>query len=340
LDLLIGNKTKNIQIFSQLKAKPDVALSKHRIASVERLRIISVCAVVSFHTHDWFPHSICFVGLIILLLCSCVFVVNKHKVSGMVDLAKRKAQRLLVPWVFWSVVYGGLGLAKMILKDVPFSEVFSAKMLLTGTRIHLWFLPFVFVAAILLGFVHRRIVKVPERFVIIPAILIGALSVLIFSIIQSYVQLWTPLVQWALGLPAIPLGFALGRIMLVQDTRHRRNFYLLASLSTTAITVVCFVLAWLDHGMYLNFGNIFAMRYCVSVAIFCSVLYWQGHLDVISSELVSLSYGIYLIHPLVLIPFYQLGIAVQHPLVLLFVVLFISSLIIFILRKTPLRQFV
>jgi len=340
LDILIGNNTMNTKICLPLEAAPEVASVKYRIASIERLRIISIYAVVSFHTHAWFPHSLCFVGLIILLLCSCAFVVNKPETYGLGDLAKRKAERLLVPWLFWSVVYGGLGLAKMIIKNVSFSDVFSAKMLLTGTRIHLWFLPFVFVAAIFLGFVHRRIVRLTERFVIIPGILIGALAVLACSMIQSYVMLWTPLVQWALGLPAIPLGFALGRTMLVQDSRHRRDFYLLATLSTATVAVASVVFAWLDHGAYLKFGIIYATRYFVAVAIVCSGLYWQGHLDTISRKLASLSYGIYLIHPLILIPFYQFGIGIQHPLVLLFVVLFISSLVTFILKKTSFRRFV
>jgi hypothetical protein len=71
-------------------------------------------------------------------------------------------------------------------------------------------LPFVFVASIFLGFMHQRIVKLSERFVIIAAILIKALVVSVCSMIQSYVTLWTPIAQWVLGLPSIPLGFVLG----------------------------------------------------------------------------------------------------------------------------------
>jgi len=340
LNSLADNLTVRTLPNSIIGVKTAVVSRQLRIANIERLRITSVFAVVSFHTHKWFPNNLCFVGLIILLLCSCAFVVNKPEAYGLVDLTKRKTRRLMVPWVFWSVVYGGLGLAKMILRNVSFSDVFSPMMLLTGTRIHLWYLPFVFVAAMLIGFVHRRIRNIPERFKIVPAILIGALSVLTFSIMQSYVDLWTPLVQWALGLPAIPLGFALGRIMLVQDVRHRRNYYLLATLSTAVAAIACIVLVRLANEMHLNYGIIIAMRYSISVAIICSALYWQGHLDAISRELASLSYGIYLIHPLVIAPFYLFGIAEQHPLVLLFLVLSVSSLITHIMRKTPLKQFV
>jgi hypothetical protein len=68
--------------------KPAIISKKSRIANIERLRIVSIYAVVSFHTHRWFPNSLCFAGLIILLLCSCAFVVNKPEVYGQVDLVK------------------------------------------------------------------------------------------------------------------------------------------------------------------------------------------------------------------------------------------------------------
>jgi len=68
--------------------------------------------------------------------------------------------------------------------------------------------------------------------------------------------------------------------------------------------------------------------------------YGVAKLDSVSANLALLSYGIYLVRPLVLVPLYHFGIALQHPLLLLFLVLSISLLITFILRKTPLKQFV
>jgi peptidoglycan/LPS O-acetylase OafA/YrhL len=56
--------------------------------------------------------------------------------------------------------------------------------------------------------------------------------------------------------------------------------------------------------------------------------------------LASLSYGVYLVHPLVLIFLHELRIAVQHPLVSLLLAMFISAVVTEVLKKTPLRQFV
>ena len=340
MNLLVGNQTVKTLFRSINGIKSTVVSREPRIANIERLRIISAFCVASFHTHGWFPRSIGEVGFIILLLSFCAFVVNKPEPYNVGKVARRKAGRLLKPWLFWSIVYAGLGLAKMIHENLSFSEVFSPAMLLTGTRIHLWFLPFAFVAALLLVLIHRRIVGIPDSYTITTAISIGALCVFGCSIIQSHLHPPTPLAQWILGLPAIPIGFAIGRIKILQRTEDRKKYFMFIILSALAACVGCVVFDRLSHGVWLNYSSKFAIRYFVSLVIFCSALHWRGKLDPVSASMASLSYGIYLIHPLVLVPFYQLGIAIQHPLLLLFLVLSVSSLIIFILRKTPLKQFV
>jgi len=340
LNLLVGNHTVKTLFQSITGVKASAVSRQSRIANIERLRIVSAFGVASFHTHGWFPRSIGVVGFIILLLSYCAFVVNKPEPYSVVKVARRKARRLLKPWLFWSIIYGGLSLAKMVVENVSFSEVFSPTMLLTGTRIHLWFLPFAFVAALLLVLIHRRVVNIPDSFTITTAISIGALCVFGCSIIQSHLQPPTPLAQWVLGLPAIPIGFAIGRIKILQRTEDRTKYFMLVILSTLAACVGCVAFDRLSHGIWLNYSSKFAIRYFVSLVIFCAALHWRGTLDVVSEKMASLSYGIYLIHPLVLVPFYQLGIAVQHPLLLLFLVLSVSSIITFILRKTPLKQFV
>jgi len=340
LNSLVDNKTVRT-LFSPIFRDEPVAVSlKPRMANIERLRIVSAVAVASFHVHGWFPRSIGVAGFIILILSFCAFVVNRPEPYRIKKLAKRKAQRLLKPWLFWSMVYGALSLVKMIYENLSFSDVFSPTMLLTGTWIHLWFLPFAFVAALILVVIHRRIVNIPDSFAITVAILIGTLCIFGCSMIHSRIQPPTPLAQWLLGLPAIPVGFAIGRIQILKRIEDRRKYFVFVILSAMAASAVCMVLSWLHNGTWLDYGSKFAIRYCVSLIIFCSALNWRGTMDPISRNLASLSYGIYLIHPLATIPFYQFGIAIHHPLVLLFLVLFVSSLIIIVFRKTPLKQFV
>ena len=340
MNLLVGNHTVKTLFQSIAGTKSAVVSRQPRIANIERLRILSAFGVASFHTHGWFPRSIGVAGFIILLLSYCAFVVNKPEPYGVAKVAKRKAERLLKPWLFWSFIYGMLGLAKMVYENVSFSDVFSPTMLLTGTRIHLWFLPFAFVAALLLAWVHRKIVGIRDSYTVITSISIGALCVFGCSIIQSHLRPPTPLAQWILGLPAIPIGFAIGRIKILERTEDRKKYFVFVIFSALAACVGCILFDRLSHGVWLNYSSKFAVRYFVSLVIFCAALHWRGKLDLISARIASLSYGIYLIHPLVLVPFYQFNISIQHPLLLLFLVLSVSSLITFILKKTPLKQFV
>ena len=340
MNLLVGNHAVKTLFQSIAGTKSTVVSRQHRIANIERLRILSAFGVASFHTHGWFPRSIGVAGFIILLLSYCAFVVDKPEPYGVAKVAKRKAQRLLKPWLFWSIIYGGLGLVKMVHENISFSEVFSPIMLLTGTRTHLWFLPFAFVAALLLTIIHQRIVGVRDSFTITIAILIGALCVFVCSILQSHLHPPKPLAQWILGLPAIPIGFAIGRIKILERNGDRKKYFVFVILSALAVCVGCVVFDRLSHGIWLNYSSKFAIRYFVSLVIFCAALHWRGKLDTVSASIASLSYGIYLVHPLVLVPFYQFSIAIRHPLLLLFLVLSVSSLITFILRKTPLKQFV
>lgn len=311
----------------------DARVNHHseRIANIERLRILAACGVASFHTHLVFPRSLGVIGFIILMLCFCVFTVNKSRPYDLADLARQRAQRLLKPWLFWSVVYGILALAKVIYEDVPFSEVFSPTMFLTGTRIHLWFLPFAFVAAVFLVLVHRTIITIPIGVTIPSAVVIGALCLFGCSILTQSVQpLKTPVGQWLLGLPAVPLGFAIGQSTLLETSQHRHRY--LWVFSATVVSGLALAL--------LGFRVKFAVRYIVAVAMVCSVLYWPGKPDVISRTLAPLSYGIYLIHPLVVAFLIRLMSVEQHPFVLFVLVIFVSALMTLIIKRTALMQFV
>ena len=140
-----------------------------------------------------------------------------------------------------------------------------------------------------------------------------------------------------LSSPEMILGFDLGRIMIVRKADNRGYLHLFVVLSTTA---ACVVTALLSNGLWSDHATTFVIRYCVSLAAVCLALQWQGSLDPITRKLASLSYGIYLVHNLVIIALYELGVAVQYPPVSLLLVFSISALATHVLKKTPLKQFV
>lgn len=325
-----------------LGAKPEVVPCGYRIANVDRLRVLSVSAVVFFHMCSdsvWARH-LGTIGILVFLLSLSIFVVNRPGQLDLAEVLRRKTQRLLKPWLFWSTVYGMVALLKVLhpTRGVPFSDAFGWTMLLIGTRIHLWFLPFSFVAVMLLALIHRAITGASNSFVITAAIVLGTLSVAGCAMIQSCVQPPTPLRQWILGAPAMFLGLAIGRIMLQEKAEDKRNLYLFTVLLMGA---VCAVFLWILSGLWADYAGKFAIRYCVAAALVCFGLHWQGSLDPISKKLASLSYGIYLVHPLVEIVLSELGIAVERPYVSLLLVLVFSALAADVIKRTPFfRQFI
>ena len=170
--------------------------------------------------------------------------------------------------------------------------------------------------------------------------LFGAGCIFGCSLIQSRAHPQVPLIQWILGFPAIPIGFVIGRIMVIPKSKDRFKLFIFVILSTLLSYIVYTVFIGLYYGTWFDYGSIYVIRYCIAIPMVCAALHWRGNLDPISKKLGSLSYGIYLVHPLVLIFLYQFGIAIQYPLVLLFLVLAASTLITLLLKRTPFRQFV
>lgn len=59
-----------------------------------------------------------------------------------------RAKRLLLPFLIWSVVFAMLNTALALKNNSPPFEWWRWSMLLSGTWVHLWFLPFAFLAAV------------------------------------------------------------------------------------------------------------------------------------------------------------------------------------------------
>lgn len=119
--------------------------------------------------------------------------------------ARLRAQRLLGPWLLWSGVYGLLKLAEVLATGKAWGSEFAPFMLLTGPALHLWFLPFAFVASLAL----HPLAQLPlpgGRGMVAGLCGLGALAAL--GLAQG-AALPAPLAQWREVLPATCLGFGL-----------------------------------------------------------------------------------------------------------------------------------
>jgi fucose 4-O-acetylase-like acetyltransferase len=68
---------------------------------------------------------------------------------------RKRAERLLIPWLFWSGVYAICLVYRSHRIEQSLGEMFGWHTLVSGTYDHLWFLPFIFVAGVAVHLLHR-----------------------------------------------------------------------------------------------------------------------------------------------------------------------------------------
>lgn len=83
-----------------------------------------------------------------------------------IDVAGRRARRLLVPYLLWSAIYAVFYGFTMRSQGHPWEAITRHWGLLFGTAPHLWFLPFAFVAGVAASFLVPRLLKLPGWFLI------------------------------------------------------------------------------------------------------------------------------------------------------------------------------
>lgn len=156
-----------------------------RNAMIDYGRFVAALGIVWFHTQA--P------GMRLAYVALPFFLVLLT-IPSRASTAKR-AERLLLPFLRWSVLYAVVLTAMAIRHhEAPFGW-WQPEMVLTGTAIHLWFLPFAFLIAVLSPLLRRPLVAI--------AAAIG------FSVA---VCLWgtpsaPPFAQWSFGLLPVLTGF-------------------------------------------------------------------------------------------------------------------------------------
>ncbi|GAA0266813.1 hypothetical protein GCM10009127_02990 [Alteraurantiacibacter aestuarii] len=185
--------------------------AKTRNQNVELLRIAAAFGIVQFHAGA--PGAeVGYAGLIVFVAMSCLFEASSgDRKSG----AGTLAQKLLVPWAFWLVIYGVLNLVvkgRALDPDLP-----PLNAVLMGTGAHLWFLPFIFTVLVLVGSIKRAI---SARTMLLASVLLALVSLATVPWWRSAMNGFdAPVPQWIHAMPAVFIGLALGSAMAAGRTR-------------------------------------------------------------------------------------------------------------------------
>lgn len=238
-----------------------------RNQTVEAVRIVAALGIVWFHAKApgaEYAHG----GLTIFVVLALYFEAvrtHHHLVSGL-------AAKLLVPWAFFMVVYG----AKEMALDRPLFDSESLLLgILGGTSPHLWFLPFILAALLLLIGADRLLAR--------RAVAVGAAFGTMGMVLMQH--LWAP---WSreMGVPIVEYAYALGPALFgVALARTREG---------GAWVIVPLVIS--GTGLVANGQWVLLLGAgAVLIAVFMP---WRLPVNV--EWLSSAMFGVYLVHPLAL----------------------------------------
>lgn len=250
-----------------------------RNATLDYARLLAAFGIVLFHSGA--PGSVIgYAALPFFLMLLMVMALPGARQHGFTHFAAGRARRLLVPWLIWSVIYGGLKLAEALVTHRTLASEFHLTMLLTGPAIHLWFLPFAFAACLML-YPLARLPHGAETEVAslagLSAMALGALA------LQKIVPLPVPLAQWVFSVPAVALGLAFALL-------HGK---ILRPVSVAAVFVAATALAW-------SLGwttGLLQLVLAVGALILCLQIRLAG--TAVSRVAADASLGVYLCHPLI-----------------------------------------
>lgn len=259
--------------------KPD------RLLSIELLRIVAAFGIVWFHVGA--PGAdLGYGGLPAFLIVAVAFAAAPPRAGAPRQTVVARLRRLGVPWLFWCLVYGAAKAARALAAHTPWSETFQPPMLLYGTAIHLWYLPFAMVVTVLVGLAVGRGLPVRTAGFRRAMLLAAGGAIVGASALDGRIAA-EPFAQWVFVSPFVFLGLVFASIPIGQPTTGPR---LLAVLGVVA--VACAVAAWWCPGPCL-------VPYSSGTAACALAWSFSRPVGPVVLRLAALSFGVYLAHPLV-----------------------------------------
>jgi len=322
--LLVEDKPSN---YIMIAAKN--IYSSGKIANIERLRVLGAIGIVWFHTKHVPLRSMGYAGLPIFLLIFISLIVRYSHFHNFEGFAKRRAHRLLLPWIFWSGIYGICILGREVLHGGSFFEGFATNNFLIGTSIHLWYLPYSFAIALCLYGINKFSSKISDFTVILIMLFLSVATLYVSSMVTTY-SMSAPLPQWFFGLASLPLGIAIGRCCYLTN---KKTEIILMTIIVLVTVIVCLLLARVGY-------TDLPLPYGIGTTLVCIAYLWHGQYGRLTEFMAPLTYGIYLIHPIVGHFVRFVTVFRQFAWLDVIVTFAISAMLIFAMKRSLLKRFI
>lgn len=298
---------------------------RHR-PGVDLLRLVSVIALVWFHL-DAPGKTFFYAGLPAALVISVALTVTHDRKRSLLAEVKRRGDRLILPWIFWSAFYWALLAVRSAYHGTLLGVVHWWECFLIGPQIHLWYLPFAFLAVLVALAMQRSLARWPVAYVCGVGAVLGGIFLIVAPMLAHQARLGPPFGQWAFGLAAIPFGLAVG---VACRARSSLVPMLFLGISITC-TLFCLLLVLLGDRST-------AIAYGIGVPLVCLAFLWPYPLNALGKTLAPLSLGIYVLHPFIFEQLYRFGLSVTGANAAA-VISLATLLVSWVLRFTPIRRF-
>ena len=348
--------------------------TNNRIEWLDSLRALAIIAVIIIHISSpivnvtfgesmnfwWIGHivdsAVRFAVPLFLMISGATLLTRKYNLK---EYYKRRFMRVVLPFLFFMLVYWVFRWINLPANQQPhdFNSIIDWGIRLfleEGISKHLWFVYMLVFLYLIIPFVGEFVRKLKSEMIIF-LLAAWVLLCLISHNFSVNIYLWSggnilqKLYIYVLYLGYMLLGYYLYNIFYV--SRNVRLTAVIVYVITVAVTVLVVfytshVKSKLDLSLYsyLNLNTIIQ-----SAAVFIALKNTsinQNWLKKLTFTISDYSYGIYLVHILVIGVFFNNGIfwTMAHPLislpVLLVLTLSASFAIIFILRKIPFGKYI
>ena len=283
----------------------------------------------------------------VFVMISGALLLDPHKQESTKVFYQKRLQRIGIPLVFWSLLFLSWTALRQWLVggSVDFSVLL--KNLLSGEPYyHLWYLymlVFLYLFSPLLIAIVKRSNREQLVFITFIMFVLAALNTLIDTIFATNTDLF---VFWFLSF--IPYYVA-GYLIRTDDNNYRLSSLLSVLIGSIAATVLaCFIGAYFFNlGVWQYFYKYLSVT---MIPMSISIMYLFKKIDyvliskVIDKKVVSLVFGIYLIHPFyidslfTLSRYYQFTVGIVGVLVAILLVFIMSLLSALIISNVPLLK--
>lgn len=259
-----------------------------RILNWDRLRFLAFLDIASTHTHGL--HAFGGVGLPMFLMLRFALGARRPTPLTASQMWRERALKLLLPWAVWSVAFALLNAAIALHHSGSWHRgVFEPLMLLYGPTQHLWFLPFAAVCGVAVAIADRVTRRFSSRSVIVASFLTGGLALAVICT-GTFRTPTFPFYVWLFGLPSLPLGLALGRL-LATSRRDRPAWSIV--LGAAAVGLLAYALARRGGGPVQAIEPL--LRYSIATALIAGAAMAPEFAERVTPALTPLLLGAYLL---------------------------------------------